>query len=52
MTASTRRFALAGRVAIQTSGWGQIIETTPDAKKLCDCPRKSRNQPLLAKSLL
>jgi class 3 adenylate cyclase/tetratricopeptide (TPR) repeat protein len=43
---------LAGRVAIRTSGWGQIVETTPDAEEALRLSKEIKNQPLLAKSLV
>ena len=43
---------LASRVAIQTSGWGQIVETTPDAEEALRLSKEIKNQPLLARSLV
>src|SRR5208283_979257 len=43
---------LANRVAIRTAGWGQIVETTPDAEEALRLSKEIKNQPLLAKSLV
>jgi tetratricopeptide (TPR) repeat protein len=43
---------LASRVAIRTAGWGQIVETTPDAEEALRLSKEIKNQPLLAKALV
>ena len=43
---------LASRVKIRTSGWGQIVETTPDAEEALRLSKEIKNQPLLARSLV
>ena len=43
---------LANRVAIRTAGWGQIVETTPDAEEALRLSKEIKNQPLLAQSLV
>ena len=43
---------LANRVAIRTAGWGQIVETTPDAEEALRLSKEIKNQPLLARSLV
>jgi class 3 adenylate cyclase/tetratricopeptide (TPR) repeat protein len=43
---------LANRVAIRTGGWGEIVETTPDAEEALRLSKEIKNQPLLAKSLV
>ena len=43
---------LASRVAIRTAGWGQIVETTPDAEEALRLSKEIKNQPLLARSLV
>jgi class 3 adenylate cyclase/tetratricopeptide (TPR) repeat protein len=43
---------LASRVAIRTAGWGQFVETTPDAEEALRLSKEIKNQPLLARSLV
>jgi tetratricopeptide (TPR) repeat protein len=43
---------LASRVAIRTAGWGQIVETTPDAEEALRLSKEITNQPLLARTLV
>ncbi len=43
---------LANRVGIRTAGWGQIVETTPDAEEALRLSKEIKNQSLLAKSLV
>jgi class 3 adenylate cyclase/tetratricopeptide (TPR) repeat protein len=43
---------LASRVAIRTAGWGQIVETTPDAEEALRLSKEIKNLPLLARSLV
>ena len=43
---------LANRVGIRTAGWGQIVETAPDAEEALRLSKEIKNQPLLAKSLV
>jgi class 3 adenylate cyclase/tetratricopeptide (TPR) repeat protein len=43
---------LANRVLLRTAGWGQIVETTPDAEEALRLSKEIKNQPLLARSLV
>jgi len=43
---------LANRVEIRVAGWGQIVETAPDAEEALRLSKEIKNQPLLAKSLV
>lgn len=43
---------LANRVEIRTAGWGQIVETAPDAEEALRLSKEIKNPPLLAKSLV
>jgi len=43
---------LANRVAIRTAGWGDIVETAPDAEEALRLSEEIKNEALLAKSLV